>query len=118
MYTNKCIKCGKEFETKNPKRVICPDCLYPEKGATPAAPTDENGAVADYSRGYSAGSENSERFQRRYNNPRPQNENYKEAVANYEKYVQLKNQAGEKDELSDFANSRIKELKEYLASLK
>ena len=45
-------------------------------------------------------------------------ENYKEAVANYEKYVQLKNQAGEKDELSDFANSRIKELKEYLASLK
>ena len=45
-------------------------------------------------------------------------ENYKEAVVNYEKYVQLKNQAGEKDELSDFANSRIKELKEYLASLK
>lgn len=31
MYTNKCIKCGCEFETKNPKRVICPNCLYPEK---------------------------------------------------------------------------------------
>ncbi len=76
MYTNKCIKCGKEFETKNPKRVICPDCLYPEKGSTPVAPTDENGAVADYSRGYSAGSENPERFQRRYNNPRTQNGNY------------------------------------------
>ena len=31
MYVNKCIKCGAEFETKNPKRVICPDCLYAEK---------------------------------------------------------------------------------------
>ena len=28
MYVNKCIKCGAEFETKNPKRVICPNCLY------------------------------------------------------------------------------------------
>ncbi len=31
MYVNKCTKCGREFETKNPKRVICPDCLYPDK---------------------------------------------------------------------------------------
>jgi len=31
MYVNKCIKCGAEFETKNPKRVICPNCLYAEK---------------------------------------------------------------------------------------
>ena len=31
MYVNKCIKCGREFETKNPKRVICPECLYPDK---------------------------------------------------------------------------------------
>ena len=31
MYVNKCIKCGAEFETKNPKRVICPDCLYADK---------------------------------------------------------------------------------------
>ena len=31
MYVNKCTKCGKEFETKNPKRVICPDCLYPDR---------------------------------------------------------------------------------------
>ncbi len=31
MYVNKCTKCGAEFETKNPKRVICPDCLYPDK---------------------------------------------------------------------------------------
>ncbi|MCD8378396.1 MAG: hypothetical protein LUB59_06380 [Candidatus Gastranaerophilales bacterium] len=33
MYVNKCIKCGAEFETKNPKRVICPNCLYSEKNA-------------------------------------------------------------------------------------
>ena len=32
MYVNKCIKCGAEFETKNPKRVICPTCLYADKG--------------------------------------------------------------------------------------
>jgi len=31
MYVNKCIKCSAEFETKNPKRVICPNCLYAEK---------------------------------------------------------------------------------------
>ena len=72
MYTNKCIKCGKEFETKNPKRVICPDCLYPERTMTTSAPVDENGVVQDFSRGYSAGSENPERY-KRYNNNRPQN---------------------------------------------
>ncbi|OGI04835.1 MAG: hypothetical protein A2Y25_04420 [Candidatus Melainabacteria bacterium GWF2_37_15] len=31
MYRNKCTKCGAEFETKNPKRVICPACLYPDR---------------------------------------------------------------------------------------
>ncbi|MFH0702950.1 MAG: hypothetical protein V2B14_05375 [bacterium] len=31
MYLNKCSKCGAEFETKNPKRVICPGCLYPDR---------------------------------------------------------------------------------------
>ncbi len=31
MYVNKCSKCGAEFETKNPKRVICPACLYPDR---------------------------------------------------------------------------------------
>jgi hypothetical protein len=31
MYLNKCTKCGAEFETKNPKRVICPNCLYPDR---------------------------------------------------------------------------------------
>lgn len=34
MYVNKCIKCGTEFETKNPKRVICPNCLYSDKKYT------------------------------------------------------------------------------------
>ena len=72
MYTNKCIKCGKEFETKNPKRVICPECLYPERTTSMPAPTDENGVVQDYSRGYSAGTGNPEGYTRRYNN-RPQN---------------------------------------------
>lgn len=38
MYVNKCIKCGREFETKNPKRVICPDCLYPDKKMMVGAP--------------------------------------------------------------------------------
>lgn len=72
MYTNKCIKCGKEFETKNPKRVICPDCLYPERAAESIAPVEDGGVAQDYSRGYSAGSGNPEGYQRRYNN-RPQN---------------------------------------------
>jgi hypothetical protein len=33
MFYNSCSKCSKEFETKNPKRIICPDCLYPSQGA-------------------------------------------------------------------------------------
>ncbi len=72
MYTNKCIKCGKEFETKNPKRVICPDCLYPERTTAMPISADENGVVQDYSRGYSAGTGNPEGYARKYNN-RPQN---------------------------------------------
>lgn len=51
MYTNKCTKCGKEFETKNPKRVICPECLYPER-TTVSSGDDNTGA---YQRSYSAG---------------------------------------------------------------
>ncbi|MDD3013115.1 MAG: hypothetical protein PHC34_05370 [Candidatus Gastranaerophilales bacterium] len=35
MYLNKCTKCGAEFETKNPKRVICPGCLYPDRNPIP-----------------------------------------------------------------------------------
>ncbi|MEB3245753.1 MAG: hypothetical protein VKJ06_07195 [Vampirovibrionales bacterium] len=42
-FFNNCSKCGKEFETKNPKRVICPDCLYPERIA---------GSTSDDASGY------------------------------------------------------------------
>ncbi len=41
MYVNKCIKCGREFETKNPKRVICPDCLYPDKKMIISTPVSQ-----------------------------------------------------------------------------
>ncbi len=48
MYVNKCVKCGREFETKNPKRVICPDCLYPDKKMmiNPSDSGSENEPVA------------------------------------------------------------------------
>ena len=42
MYVNKCIKCGTEFETKNPKRVICPNCLYPDKNMMPSGGDSDN----------------------------------------------------------------------------
>ena len=85
MYTNKCIKCGKEFETKNPKRVICPDCLYPERTTTDSiAPIDENGIAQDYSRGYSAGTGNPEGYQRKYNKPQ-NNQGYNKPRNNYQK---------------------------------
>ena len=40
MYENNCSKCGITFETKNPKRIICPDCLYKTRAAEegPQAP--------------------------------------------------------------------------------
>ncbi len=60
MYVNKCIKCGREFETKNPKRVICPDCLYPDKSMMVSASDDsqteaDNEQVKEPLNGYSAG---------------------------------------------------------------
>ncbi len=69
MYTNKCTKCGKEFETKNPKRVICPSCLYPDKNpilTDPNAPATEQ-APQQY-RSYSAGSDNNNYYKKPYNN--------------------------------------------------
>lgn len=54
MYTNKCTKCGKEFETKNPKRVICPECLYPER-TTISTDGAESANAGSYPRSYSAG---------------------------------------------------------------
>ena len=68
MYVNKCIKCGAEFETKNPKRVICPNCLYAEKSEAP-----EEKPVQSYS-SYSV-----EQKQRTYDRPQQggyRNNNY------------------------------------------
>ncbi len=50
MYINKCTKCGAEFETKNPKRVICPNCLYPEKkeGEVSEEPKEAPKAYSSY----------------------------------------------------------------------
>jgi len=73
MYVNKCIKCGAEFETKNPKRVICPNCLYAEKGSTTA--TSSTGDDAQPLQSYSSYS-TEDRPQRRFdnrNNQRPRN---------------------------------------------
>lgn len=87
MYVNKCIKCGREFETKNPKRVICPDCLYPDKKMMVSPSTTEAAPAAEatpeekpqHLNGYSAGgSEEAPRYysaggnyepQQRYNRP-------------------------------------------------
>ncbi len=43
-------------------------------------------------------------------------ENYKDAISNYEKFISLK--GNEKDEMTNFATSRVKELKEYLNAVK
>lgn len=42
-------------------------------------------------------------------------ENYKDAVSNYEKFISLK--GSEKDEMTEFSTSRIKELRDYLNAL-
>jgi len=82
MYLNKCIKCGREFETKNPKRVICPDCLYPDKSMMingSSSPEEEQAkssqeeSTNEAPRYYSAGGDderqqNYQRPQNRYNN--------------------------------------------------
>lgn len=91
MYVNKCIKCGKEFETKNPKRVICPDCLYPDKSMMVNSPTDSQSegqtttptesysteTAPQFYSSYSAGSDDRPRPPRSnqgsYGNQRPNN---------------------------------------------
>ena len=49
MYVNKCIKCGAEFETKNPKRVICPNCLYADKGNDDSSQGTQEKQLKSYS---------------------------------------------------------------------
>ena len=70
MYVNKCTKCGKEFETKNPKRVICPECLYADRAVEAPAQQQEEPQkhYSSYS-SYDSQSENqggNERYQRNY----------------------------------------------------
>jgi len=43
-----------------------------------------------------------------------ENKNYKEAAQNYEKFLSLKAKEGSKDEMTEFCQNRLKELKEYL----
>ena len=83
MYVNKCIKCGREFETKNPKRVICPDCLYPDKKMMIDAPENPSEVserpteeTPQFYSSYSAGGEEERpRPPRQYNNQGGYNNN-------------------------------------------
>ena len=73
MYVNKCIKCGAEFETKNPKRVICPSCLYADKGDS-----QEEKPMQSYS-SYSSYSADQQQRPRSYDRPQQggyRNNNY------------------------------------------
>ncbi len=80
MYVNKCIKCGREFETKNPKRVICPDCLYPDKKMMPgasdsSAPQQEQAPREEKPQFYSSYSSGGDENSRPYNRPQRQYNN-------------------------------------------
>jgi len=90
MYVNKCIKCGREFETKNPKRVICPDCLYPDKNMMidsseenkpvqqgTVQPSAENETAPQFYSSYSAGGDDEDkRPPRQYSNQGGYNQGY------------------------------------------
>lgn len=67
MYVNKCIKCGVEFETKNPKRVICPNCLYADKSSSSDAQGSDDKQLKSYS-SYSTEDRGGDRPQRSYDN--------------------------------------------------
>ena len=77
MYVNKCTKCGAEFETKNPKRVICPNCLYPDKNTgSSTSDSSENSFSQERQDGsferqnsYSSGGYSSDDYQRRDDRP-------------------------------------------------
>ena len=75
MYINKCTKCGAEFETKNPKRVICPNCLYPDRKLSPETTTAQSAETQVYPTNYSSDSQD-DNTQRNYESSysdRPQN---------------------------------------------
>ena len=84
MYVNKCVKCGREFETKNPKRVICPDCLYPDKkmminpsfdGGESSAPQQQAGENEQALRSYST--EDKPQFYSSYSSGGNDNQGYR-----------------------------------------
>ena len=83
MYVNKCIKCGAEFETKNPKRVICPNCLYADK-----ADSSEEKPMQSYS-SYST-------------EQRPQQQNYNRPQGGYRNNY---NRDGQRDNRGGFRNN-------------
>ena len=108
MYVNKCTKCGSEFETKNPKRVICPNCLYPDKKMILSADlsaNDESGQdnfhqsqnfsnSSSNGEQYSSQKENSQQHQQFYTSyshdsgnsrpyNRPENRNYSKPQSGY-----------------------------------
>ena len=94
MYVNKCIKCGREFETKNPKRVICPDCLYPDKkmmvsGGEDSAETineqaaeTQNYSTEEKPQHYNSYSSGGDDNQRPYNRPQKQYNNNRQGGYN------------------------------------
>jgi len=131
MYVNKCIKCGREFETKNPKRVICPDCLYPDKkmmvgeditSSTAEAPvqqpqeqqrtyTTEN--RQQFYNSYSSGGEDNQRPynrpQRQYNNNNYNNNRqggYNNNRGNYNNNRYNNNQGGYNNNRNNYNNNR------------
>ena len=84
MYVNKCTKCGAEFETKNPKRVICPNCLYPDKKPDSETGSDlgensqnqEHNSSYERPAAYSAGGYSTDNsYQRPYQQDRPRYDN-------------------------------------------
>ena len=92
MYVNKCIKCGREFETKNPKRVICPDCLYPDKkmmvSPSSDAPVAPEAPKEEPLKGYSAGgNDEAPRYYSAGGNDQPQ-QGYNRPQRSYNNYNQ------------------------------
>lgn len=112
MYVNKCIKCGAEFETKNPKRVICPNCLYADKSSDL---TDKK-PMQSYSSYNSYNVNNTDNRSRNYdkhtqggykNNYHQKNDNYQ---GNYQKKDNFSNgnRGNYQQKRSDNRNGRFK----------
>ena len=120
MYVNKCVKCGREFETKNPKRVICPDCLYPDKkmminapseGGEVSANTETNPTPQEPMNGYST--ENQPQFYSSYSageeRPRPQRQYNQQGGYNNNRqggYQRRDNQGGGYNNRGGYNNNR------------